>query len=218
MEIFFWTERIKDAMIAAMVTIPFLITLKLFGPNVQKVIVSRSYLGTHFHVLMLHHTVRGLDSPPFAGLLTRAAHFLAGSEVDGAGAGGVGAVSVDMAAPPNALTVLNAFPGSGEGAVGVLSCESGLGRHRHSLDVLDDLQSDVLQAPPQLGHLGAQRSHAAQDLVQLPPELQLLLGGQALNHGLHRRQRLLLRLHFCRRTRPLRHFYKRESNQAANCR
>lgn len=63
---------------------------------------------------------------------------------------------------------------------------------RHLLDVLDDLQGDVLQAAPQLGHLGAQRGHAGQHLVQTVPQLQLLLRGQALNHGLHRRQSLLL--------------------------
>lgn len=35
----------------------------------------------------------------------------------------------------------------------------------------DHLLGDVLQATPQLRHLGAERGHATQHLVQLVPEL-----------------------------------------------
>lgn len=53
------------------------------------------------------------DVPSFAGLV-RAGHALAGREVDGAGAGGVGALPVDDVAPPTyPLTVLHALSGWG---------------------------------------------------------------------------------------------------------
>lgn len=71
--------------------------------------------------------------------------------------------------------------------------------HCHSLDILDDLQGNVLQATPQLSHLCAQRGHTVQHLIQLVPELHLLLWGQALHHFLHGCQSLLLSLLHCGR-------------------
>lgn len=74
--------------------------------------------------------------------------------------------------------------------------------HSHSLHILDDLHSDVLQSAPQLRHLGAQGGHTVQHLVQLVPELQLLFWGQALHHRLHCCQCLLLGLQLLRKTVP----------------
>lgn len=66
--------------------------------------------------------------------------------------------------------------------------------HHHSLDILDNLLGDVLQAGPELSHLEAEGRHTGQHLIQLVPQLHLLLRGQPLHHHL---QGLLLGHHFC---------------------
>lgn len=68
------------------------------------------------------------------------------------------------------------------------------GEHSGSLSIRDQLLRDVLQATPQLSHLSAQRGHAAQHLVQLVPQLQLLVWGKTVEDGLHRCRSLLLGL------------------------
>lgn len=64
-------------------------------------------------------------------------------------------------------------------------------KHHHSLDILDNLLGDVLQASPELSHLEAEGRHTGQHLIQLVPQLHLLRG-QPLHHRL---QGLLLGHH-----------------------
>lgn len=109
-----------------------------------------------------------------------------------------------MAPPADALIVLHSLPESRRHQLNNVDITGGLLLSGflllYSLDVLDDLQSDVLQAAAKLRHLRAQRRHAAQHLVQLVPKLLLLLWGQTLHHGLHRRQSLPLGLQLWRRS------------------
>lgn len=58
-------------------------------------------------------TTSAEDIPSFASLFICAGHALAGSEVDGAGAGGVSALPVNVAPPPSSLAVLHSLSDCG---------------------------------------------------------------------------------------------------------
>lgn len=76
--------------------------------------------------------------------------------------------------------------------------------HSDSLYIRYHLLCDFLQAAPQLSHLSTERGHTTQNLVQLVPELQLLVRGKTLQDGLYCCKSLTLGLQNLKETEVIR--------------